>query len=97
VSSNQRRLDRVSAAIHEEIARFLTSGVKDPRVTGLVTVTGAHVTPDLRHARVYVSVLGDESKREETLEGLQSLVRSSEARGRAKSPVATRARNNIRL
>ena len=41
---------------------FLAEGVKDPRVTGLVTVTGVDVTRDLRHAKVHVSILGSESE-----------------------------------
>ena len=43
--------------------------LKDPRI-GFVTVTGVETSPDLRHARVFVSVLGSEAKRERTLEGL---------------------------
>ena len=52
---------------------FLAEGVKDPRVTGLVTVTGVDVTRDLRHARVHVSILGSESEKTATMEGLQSV------------------------
>ena len=71
--ANHRRNDRVSAAIHEEVARFITESAKDPRISGMVTVTGAEVSRDLRHARVFVSVYGDEAAREETFEGLRSL------------------------
>ena len=63
----------MAAAIREEVARFLAEGVKDPRISGMVTVTDAEVSPDLRHARVYVSVYGDEDTRERTFEGLHSL------------------------
>ena len=52
---------------------FLAEGVKDPRVTGLVTVTGVDVTRDLRHARVHVSIMGTEAEKKETMEGLQSV------------------------
>ena len=52
---------------------FLAEGVKDPRVTGLVTVTGVDVTRDLRHARVHVSIMGSEAEKKETMEGLQSV------------------------
>lgn len=52
---------------------FLAEGVKDPRVTGLVTVTGVDVTRDLRHARVHVSIMGTESEKASTMEGLQSV------------------------
>lgn len=52
---------------------FLAEGVKDPRVVGLVTVTGVDVTRDLRNAKVYVSILGSDSERAATLDGLASL------------------------
>jgi len=52
---------------------FLAEGVKDPRVTGLVTVTGVDVTRDLRHARVHVSILGTDVEKKSTMEGLQSV------------------------
>jgi len=74
------RPDRVAAAIREEIATFLTDGAKDPRVVGFVTVTGVDVTADLRHARVYVSVMGSDSERASTFEGLASLASHLRAR-----------------
>jgi ribosome-binding factor A len=67
---DNRRPDRVAEAIREEVARFLADGVKDPRVRGLVTVTGVDVTRDLRHAKVFVSIMGSDAERSETLEGL---------------------------
>jgi ribosome-binding factor A len=68
-----RRPDRVAEAIREEVATFLAEGVKDPRITGLVTVTGVDVTRDLRHAHVYVSIMGSEEEKRVTQEGLASL------------------------
>ena len=67
---DNRRPDRVAEAIREEVAQFLAGGVKDPRVRGLVTVTGVEVTRDLRHARVFVSIMGDDAAKAETFEGL---------------------------
>jgi ribosome-binding factor A len=67
-----RRPDRVGEAIREEVAMFLAEDVKDPRVRGLVTVTGAEVTRDLRHARVFVTVMGSEVEQAATFEGLAS-------------------------
>ncbi len=69
---NNRRADRVAEAIREEIATFLASSAKDPRIVGFVTVTGVDITPDLRHAKVFVSVMGSESERTSTFEGLAS-------------------------
>ncbi|HKV52329.1 MAG TPA: 30S ribosome-binding factor RbfA [Gemmatimonadaceae bacterium] len=73
MSPDHRRAERVAEGVREVVARFLTEGVKDPRVVGLVTVTGVDVTRDLRHARVYVTVLGDDAAHKSTLEGLASL------------------------
>jgi ribosome-binding factor A len=73
MAHDSRRADRVAEGIREEVARFLSGGAKDPRITGLVTVTGVDVTPDLRQARIFVSIMGSEEERESTLEGLTSL------------------------
>jgi ribosome-binding factor A len=80
MASTNRRPDRVSEAIREEIAMFLADGVKDPRVAGLVTVTGVDITRDLRHAKVFVSVMGTDEARSTTMEGLASL--APQLRGR---------------
>ena len=73
MAPTNRRPDRVAEAIREEVAGFLADGAKDPRVTGLVTVTGVDLTRDLRHAKVFVSVLGSDAERKETFEGLASI------------------------
>lgn len=64
------RMRRVNEAVREVVS-IGTGELKDPRI-GFVTVTSVETSPDLRHARVYVSVLGDESERERALEGLSS-------------------------
>jgi ribosome-binding factor A len=64
-----RRAERVAEEIREEVARILAREIKDPRV-GFVTVTRVQITPDLRSARVFVGVLGDEAQRRKTLQGL---------------------------
>ena len=69
---NNRRADRVAEAIREEIATFLAESVKDPRIVGFVTVTGVELTNDLRHAKVFVSVMGSETEKEATFQGLAS-------------------------
>ena len=65
------RMRRVDEAIRQVIGDALAGEVKDPRV-GFITVTDVKTSADLRHARVYVSVLGDERQREESLRGLRS-------------------------
>jgi ribosome-binding factor A len=69
---NTRRADRAAEAIREEIATFLAESAKDPRIVGFVTVTGVDLTPDLRHAKVFVSVMGSEAEKAATFEGLAS-------------------------
>jgi len=70
---NNRRADRVGEAIREEIATFLTESAKDPRIVGFVTVTGVDLTQDLRHAKVFVSVMGSDAEKAATFEGLASV------------------------
>jgi ribosome-binding factor A len=62
---------RVDEAIRAVLSDTLVQGLKDPRI-GFVTVTDVSTSPDLRHARVYVSVLGDDAARTASLEGLHS-------------------------
>ena len=62
---------RVNEAVREVLSARIAEGLKDPRI-GFVTVTSVETSPDLRHARVYVSVLGDEAARADTLAGLES-------------------------
>jgi ribosome-binding factor A len=65
------RMRRVNEAVREVLSARISQGLKDPRI-GFVTVTAVETSPDLRHARVYVSVLGDDLQREATLAGLAS-------------------------
>src|SRR4029450_4139089 len=62
------RMRRVNEAVREVISEA-AGELKDPRI-GFVTVTGVETSPDLQHARVFVSVLGSEAKRAKTLAGL---------------------------
>ena len=73
MAGERRRPHRVAAAIRQEIATFLADHAKDPRIVGLVTVTGVEVTDDLREARVFVSVMGSDVERASTFQGLDSL------------------------
>jgi ribosome-binding factor A len=65
------RMRRVDEALRAVLSDAIARDLKDPRV-GFVTVTGVKTSPDLRHARVYVSVLGDERVRAASLDGLRS-------------------------
>jgi ribosome-binding factor A len=65
------RMRRVDEAMREVLSDAITSELKDPRV-GFVTVTAVDTSPDLRHARVFVSVLGNDPVRRRSLDGLRS-------------------------
>jgi ribosome-binding factor A len=65
------RMRRVDEAVRAVLSDAITQEIKDPRV-GFVTVTAVKTSPDLRHARVYVSVLGDDETRADSLVGLNS-------------------------
>lgn len=65
------RMRRVDEAMRVVLSDAIAKDLKDPRV-GFVTVTGVKTSPDLRHARVYVSVLGDDAARAASVDGLRS-------------------------
>jgi len=65
------RILRINESIREALSTIIAAeGLKDPRV-GFVTVTGVEATPDLRHAKVFVSVLGNTAAREATMKALE--------------------------
>jgi ribosome-binding factor A len=66
-----RRTAKVAEAVREQVSTTILFGLKDPRVKN-VTVTRVEVSPDLRNAKVYVSVMGDEKMQRLTLRGLES-------------------------
>ena len=65
------RMRRVDEAVRQVLSDAVTQDLQDPRI-GFVTMTSVKTSPDLRHARVYVSVLGNDAERAATLAGLQS-------------------------
>ncbi len=79
------RSGRVSEAMKEEISDIVHNELKDPRI-GFASITDVDVTGDLRFARVFVSVLGDEKQKADTIQGLQS------AAGYVRCAVAKRIR-----
>jgi ribosome-binding factor A len=66
-----RRVERVADEILHAVAALLQREIKDPRI-GMVTLTGIKLSPDLRHARIFFSVIGDGEQRARSLLGLQS-------------------------
>ncbi len=64
-----RRTERISSLIQQEISVLLREQVNDPRLTSLISVTKVATSPDLRHAKVFVSTLGDRTNKTEILQG----------------------------
>ena len=67
-----RRSEQVAALLRREISQIVQTGVKDPRVSGIVTIMRVDTTADLSFARVYVSVYGTEADKRGTLKALKS-------------------------
>ncbi|MGA2284746.1 MAG: 30S ribosome-binding factor RbfA [Dehalococcoidia bacterium] len=67
---SSRRVARLNDAFREEISDLLRRQVKDPRLTGFITITRVETSGDLSHARVFFSVMGSEEARDEALRGL---------------------------
>ncbi|MGN0496719.1 MAG: 30S ribosome-binding factor RbfA [Lachnospiraceae bacterium] len=63
---------RINSEVQKELSRIINYEIKDPRIHSMTSVTQVIVTPDLKECKAYISVLGDELAREETLAGLQS-------------------------
>jgi ribosome-binding factor A len=68
------RHERVAEEILHELGIMVAGELKDPRIEGLVTITEVRVTPDLKHARVFVNVIGNESEQKKTIRGLAAAV-----------------------
>ncbi len=73
------RMRRVDEAVRQVLSDAVAQDLKDPRI-GFVTLTDVKTTPDLRHSRVYVSVLGTDDERADTLDGLTSASGALQAR-----------------
>ena len=69
---NSIKNTRINGEVQKALSEILRSGLKDPRVHPMTSVTQVEVAPDLKTARVFVSVLGSEEERRETLKGLRS-------------------------
>ena len=64
------RPQRVGHLIQQELGRLFAKGFRDPRITGMITITGVEIPPDLKQATVFYSMLGTEAERKETAKGL---------------------------
>ena len=69
--ANPRRRERLASVIEEVVSELLLREIKDPRVAGMTSITRVDVTADVRQAKIYVSVMGDEATRQGTVRALE--------------------------
>ncbi|TYP54295.1 30S ribosome-binding factor RbfA [Thermosediminibacter litoriperuensis] len=66
------RTDRVSGEIKKAVSEIINNELKDPRIQGLISVTKVEVSKDLRHAKIFLSIYGEESVKQNALEGIKN-------------------------
>ena len=69
---NSIKNTRINMEVQRELSKVISQEMKDPRIDPMTSVIAVDVTPDLKQAKVYVSVLGSDEKKQATLEGLES-------------------------
>lgn len=69
---SKKRIDRLNSLLKEVISEVIRKEVKNPHVNEFITVTRVDITPDLRYAKVYISVIGSETEKQETVAALNS-------------------------
>lgn len=69
---NNKRINRISGEVKKVVSELLYNGLKDPRINPMTTVTSVEVTRDLSYANIYISVLGNDKEKEDSLLGLES-------------------------
>ena len=85
---NNNRLERINEELKKEISHIISYELKNPNVTGLISVTRAKITPDLKYAKVYVSILNAKNTKE-------TLVNLKKSAGFIRSEIAKRI--NLRV
>lgn len=88
MQKNNNRMNRIDEQLKKELSNIISFELQNSKITGMVSVTKVRTTPDLRYARVYVSILNSKNKKE-TLVGLK------QASGYIRSQIATRI--NLRI
>ncbi|HOK63090.1 MAG TPA: 30S ribosome-binding factor RbfA [Soehngenia sp.] len=69
---NEKRINRISEEVKRVVADLILNNIKDPRISKMASVNRVVVTKDLKYAKIYVSVLGNEEEKANTLKGLES-------------------------
>jgi len=83
--ANSRRVEKLSALLKREISELLVNGVRDERIhQAMITITTVEVSGDLQYAKIFISLFGDEQKKDEVLVGLE------EAKGFIRAQLARR-------
>lgn len=72
MKKNSIKYSRMNGEVQRELSRIIAGEIKDPRIHPMTSVVSVDVTPDLKFAKVYVSVLGNEKEQEDTKKGLDS-------------------------
>lgn len=72
MKKNSIKYSRMNGEVQREISKIIAQDIKDPRIHPMTSVVSVEVTPDLKYAKVFVSVLGDDEDKKQTEAGLQS-------------------------
>ncbi|HHY77285.1 MAG TPA: 30S ribosome-binding factor RbfA [Clostridiales bacterium] len=67
-----QRLNRISEEIKREISKIIMNELKDPRISAMCSIVSVETTPDIKYAKVYVSIYGNKEEKERTFEGLKN-------------------------
>ena len=70
--ANSRRVEKLAALLKREISELLVNGIRDERIhQAMITITSVEVSGDLQHARIFISLFGEEKKKDQVLVGLE--------------------------
>jgi len=72
MKEKSKRIKKVGSLLKEVLSEVVQTEVKDPRMSTFITITEVDISNDLQHAKVYVSILGEDAQKKEILEGLES-------------------------
>lgn len=70
--TEKKRIKRLNSLLKEVLSEVIINEVKDPRMAPLVTVAEVDISNDLHHAKVFISIIGDDKQKRETIEALES-------------------------
>ena len=72
MKKNSVKNRKINDEVRRVLAQIISGGIKDPRISSMTSVLAVEVAPDLKTCKVWISVYGDEQKKQETMEGLNS-------------------------